>query len=325
MNLKLLKIFILLLVLLNGCSANKKTEPTFDKTLFNTKKEQVKDFYFVGKDKEKIGIYKYNFTEKRSSKFWFDQKEKVILLNYSPNLKHLYFLTAKYYGIRSTLPYVKRIKLYSIELANEKVTFVDTLMNGTQINTDWIGNNSYKVIINARDIRVSEYMNKHTFIYNSTGKKLLSEIETINFIKNGYPLPVINIEQKTDNKNYKLQNGMVDKDSLYLFDKETKDVAFIDILNQMNLNKIYWSDEYLIFTIKRKDKHQSLIIYSIKDKKVVKNIGNKYIKNFLVFDNYLVYDYGLGFSSSISIFNLRKSEVTGSIKINGGCGLRNAF
>lgn len=325
MNLKNFTIFILLFVLFNGCSNTKKSEPLLDKNIINEETEQIKAFYFVGKDKGKIGIYKYNFTDKKSSKFWFDKKEKVILLNYSPNLKHLYFLTAKYFGIRSTLPYIKRIKLYSIDLANEEVTFADTLINGTQINAGWIGNNSFKVIINSRDIRVSEYINKHTFIYNGTGKKLLSKIETINFIKDGYPLPVINNEIKTTYENFRLQHGTTDKDSLYLFDNKTNETKFIIKLNKLKLNEVYWNNNYLIFTTKDKDKRQSLTIYSLKDKKVIKSIGGKNIKNFLVFNNYLVYDLGLSFSSSISILNLEKSEITDSIKLNNNCGLKNAF
>ena len=325
MKLNLFKIFVLLTVLISGCGENKKTEPSVAKTLFNIKGEQAKEFYFVGKDKERIGVNKYNFEEKKVFKFWTDRKEKVILLSYSPNLNHIYFLTAKYFGVRSTLPYIKRIKLYSINLVNKDVVFVDTLMNGTQINADWMGDNSFKIIINSRDLRVSEYMNKHTFIYNATGKKLLSEIETINFIKKGYPLPRINNEQQMGNKNYKLQNGIIDRDSLFLFDKNTEESYSIVKLNGMNLNKISWRDGYVIFTIKGKNKNQNLIIYSLEDKSILRNIADKNIKNFLVFGNYLVYDFGLSFSSSISIFNLKKSEIRDTIKINGGCGLRNTF
>jgi len=325
MNLKLLKIFIVMIFILNGCGKGKKPDSSIDKILYNVNKEQVKEFYFVGKEKEKIGIYKYNFEEKKFVKLWSDKKEKVILLSYSPNLKHVYFLTAKYYGIRSTLPYIKRVKLYSINLTNEDVAFVDTLMNGTQINADWISDNSFKMIVNSRDLKVSEYMNVHTFIYNSKGKKLLSEIKIVNFIKDGYPLPVASNEQVTENENYKLKNGIIDRDSLYLFDKKTNETDFIVLLNKKKLNKINWGNHYLIFTIKEKNKHKDIIIYSFKDKTVVKKIENKNIKSFLVFGNFLVYDYGLSFSSSISIFNLRKLEITNSIKINGGCGLRNSF
>jgi len=120
MILKTFRIFLLLFILLNGCADEKKEEPSLAKNIFNTKKEVIKEFYFVGKDEERIGIYKYKFKEKKHSDFWSDKKEKVILLNYSPDLKHLFFLTAKYYGIRSTLPYIKRIKLYTIDLRVKK-------------------------------------------------------------------------------------------------------------------------------------------------------------------------------------------------------------
>ena len=321
MTLKLVKIFILLSILFNGCTEDNKTELPLAKNIFNTKKDQIKEFYFVGKVGDKLGIFKHDFTKRKSIKFWFDRKEKVILLNYSPNLKHIYFLTAKYYGIRSTLPYIKRIKLYSINLLNDEVNFIDSLMNGTQINAGWIGDNLYKVIINSRDIKVSEYINKHTFIYNSVGKELLSKIETINFIKEGYPLPVIKKSQIPVNKNFQLIYG----DSLYIFDKIKNEKHFIFYLKNLKIHKEYFNNEFLIFNTVPIVKRNIFLVYSIKKNQVIKIIGKNYIKNFIIFDDYLVYDYGLGFSSSISIFNIKKSEITDSIKINGGCGLNNVL
>ncbi|MCH8325249.1 MAG: hypothetical protein IIB83_01585 [Bacteroidetes bacterium] len=318
MFVKLIKIFVLLTILFSGCTEDNKTELPLAKNIFNTKKEQIKEFYFVGKDGNKLGIFKHDFAKRKSIKFWFDRKEKVILLNYSPNLKHIYFLTAKYYGIRSTLPYIKRIKLYSIDLYNNEVNFIDSLMNGTQINADWINDNSFKVIINSRDLRFSEYMNKHTFIYNNTGKKLLSTIETINFIKEGYPLPVINRFPISVKKNNQLVYG----DSLYIFDKIENEKHFVLFSKNLNIHKEYWSDEFLIFNTVPNEKRNILLIYSIKRNQVIKIFENNNIKNFILFNDYLVYDYGLDFSSSISIFNIKKSELADSIKIKGGCGLK---
>jgi len=153
----------------------------------------------------------------------------------------------------------------------------------------------------------------------------MSEIETINFIKNGYPLPVIKNELKTSFGNYQLRNGKVYKDSLYLFDKTTKEINFITTLKKEKIKKIHWNDDYLIFTIKGKEKENHLVVYSIKLKKIVKQFENNDVKNFLVFGKYLVFDFGLSFSSSISIFNLEKKEISDFIKFKSGCGLKNVF
>ena len=77
----------------------------------------------------------------------------------------------------------------------------------------------------------------------------------------------------------------------------------------------------MIFTITGKKK--IMIIYKLKKKQIVKQFND--IRNFYVFGKYLVYDFNVGLSSSISIFNLEKLEITDTIKTIDGCGLRNTF
>ena len=74
MTLKLVKIFILLSILFNGCTEDNKTELPLAKNIFNTKKDQIKEFYFVGKVGDKLGIFKHVFTIIKYIKFWFYRK-----------------------------------------------------------------------------------------------------------------------------------------------------------------------------------------------------------------------------------------------------------
>ena len=318
---KYLKINLLCCFLVLGCRESNFKEKVIDQTILNSNKDQTKEFFYVAKNQERIDIYKYNFEKKNSKRFWTDIKEKVILLNYSPDNKNIYFITSKYYGIRSTLPYIKRIKLYKIDLANEEVSLIDTLMNGTQLNADWLNDNAFQVVINVRDLQVSEYINKNTFVYNSVGKKLLSKTETINFIKDGYPLPVIKEPVEKSFKDYELKIHKENNDSLFIFNNQTSESYFITNLNNYKLDEIFWNDENLIFTIMSKSKN--LIIYSLNKKLIIKQINN--IKNFIVYGKYLVYDFNIDLSSSISIFDLNNSEITDTIETKNGCGLRNAF
>jgi len=318
---KYLKINLLCCFLVLGCRESNFKEKVIDQTILNSNKDQTKEFFYVAKNQERIDIYKYNFEKKNSKRFWTDIKEKVILLNYSPDNKNIYFITSKYYGIRSTLPYIKRIKLYKIDLANEEVSLIDTLMNGTQLNADWLNDNAFQVVINVRDLQVSEHMNQNTFIYNDAGKKVLYKLETINFIKDGYPLPVIREQAAKSFKNFELQVKGQNKDSLFIFNHQTLEQQLVTKLNKSNLEEISWNDEYLIFTITGKKK--IMIIYKLKKKQIVKQFND--IRNFYVFGKYLVYDFNVGLSSSISIFNLEKLEITDTIKTIDGCGLRNTF
>ena len=318
---KYLKINLLCCFLVLGCRESNFKEKVIDQTILNSNKDQTKEFFYVAKNQERIDIYKYNFEKKNSKRFWTDIKEKVILLNYSPDNKNIYFITSKYYGIRSTLPYIKRIKLYKIDLKTEKISLIDTLINGTQLNADWISNNAFQVVINVRDLQVSEYINKNTFVYNSVGKKLLSKTETINFIKDGYPLPVIKEPVEKSFKDYELKIHKENNDSLFIFNNQTSESYFITNLNNYKLDEIFWNDENLIFTIMSKNKN--LIIYSLNKKLIIKQINN--IKNFIVYGKYLVYDFNIDLSSSISIFDLNNSEITDTIETKNGCGLRNAF
>lgn len=321
MFLKYLTINILCCFLILGCSESNNKEKVIDQNLQNISKAQTKEFFYVAKNQGRIEIYKYNFEEKKSKRFWTDIIEKVILLNYSPDHKNLYFITSKYYGIRSTLPYIKRIKLYKIDFANEEVSIVDTLMNGTQLNADWVNNNSYQVVINVRDLEVSEYMNRYTFIYNNSGKRLLSKKEIVNFIKDGYPLPVIKEQRDKSYKYFEILINGQNNDSLFVINNNTLEKQLISKLNKSNLDEIFWDDDYLIFSFTGNKKN--MIIYSFREKQIIKKFND--IRSFTVFGKYLVYDFNAGISSSISIFNLEKLEITDTIKTNGDCGLRNTF
>lgn len=312
---------LILLFLFGGCSKEVNDQPVLDKKIFNSKNIQTKEFYFIGKWDKKFGIYKYNFDSKKTEIFWNRRNKNVIRLDYSPNQKNIYFITARYLGKRSTLPYIKKIKLYRLDVKKEKVEYLDTLVNGSQLNSKWLDNNSYKIVINSPDKKVSEYINQYSYMYNGSGKKIMSEIETFDFIKNGYPLPVIKRSQIPVNKNFQLIYG----DSLYILDKIANEKHFIFSLKNLKIHNEYWSDDFLIFNTAPIANSNILLVYSIKRNQVIKMFSNNYIKNFIIFNDYLVYDYGLGFSSSISIFNLKKTEVTDSIKINGGCGLNSVL
>ena len=102
------------------------------------------------------------------------------------------------------------------------------------------------------------------------------------------------------------------------------------------LNQIEWTPEnkYLIFSTinitprnntlySKKPETAKIFIYSIPDKKIIKEWNGGGFKNFILLKDLLIFDDGFSKKSSIKIFDLKTLQITNSIRIKGGCGIRN--
>ncbi len=331
-------VFILFFIsLMLGCGDINKNNEVKQEINPSLKKENITQFIFVGMAGEKPGLYKYNFKTKKSKVFWSSGVEEVMELSFSQDRKSAFFLTARDYGKRGVFPFITRAKLYYINLDSNKVNFVTNIGTGMQVFTEWVDSNNFKVAFNSIDIKVSDYVDQHTFIFNTFGKELLNEKKIYNLFKEGYPsLPKRNIDLKSKQLTAELMT--VDKDSVNSFylKKSSENSSELICNDNKKLRDASWSynNNELIFstvnvtpgneTLYSKDPQtSSLYIYSIKNNKIENQWDGSGFKNFFIQNDKLFFDTGFKENSVIIIFDLKNSSPADSIKINGGCGLEN--
>jgi len=286
-------------------------------------------FLFVGMYHGKPGVFKYNILEQKYEPVFAVQKESVISLNYSRDLKSIFFLTAGKSGTRGGLPFVNRIKLYHVNPGNQAVEMIEDFGNGSQLLAQWNDDGNYEVIITSIDETVSSYFNVDKKVYNTFGRLIDEKTETYDIINDGYP-SLVPLRNSTVSSSGKYGIAVV-KDSIFLKTAGEENMQFITIANY-EINKISWSDdeEYLFFsTITKNDeivnsqKQSELFAYSITGDSLISNWEGAGVKNLIIFINLILFDDGLNYQSHINIYNYKQNEMVEIVKMRGGCGLVN--
>jgi len=333
--------YLILAIVLFCAGCNKRVEETVPKKPGKTEttlkpKERFDNFIFVGKVIHQPGLYKYDFVKKKSKEFWSNFDEKVVELSYSPERKSAFFITAGHYGKKNIFPYITRVKVYLVDLDSSKIKLIKRVGNGIQVFVHWENSNNFKVVINRINKIVATYIEQQTFIYNTFGKELLNETKTYDLTESGYPRPAANpVNYLSPFKNYQLINESPDSTNLYLNNIREDEIELV-YSNSQQLNKFRWAlgEKYFIFStvdLSAKNKTIStqapftsgLYIYDISQKKIINKWEGAGIKNFFIVNDLLIFDDGFGANSTITIFNLETMTQHDSLKINGGCGLKN--
>ena len=333
-----LRILILfpILFFVFGCSKKKLKEPEQKTVSSGNFRKALGDFYFVGMIGDNPGIYKFHSRDKSVSSFWSKDKEKVIELSYSADRKHAFFLTAADYGKNGIFPFVKDVRLYLLNIDSSKIIPVYKIGNGIQIFTAWETDNTFKIVLNEFDKTIANYIDQKILIFSQFGKKLVDNTKTYDITKQGYPKPPSAVRKFISADGKKL---LAKKDSsefwIFLSSGTPKTQKLITRTDQ-NLNDALWSSDgkILIFStldISQENKSlystqpstSKLYVYSLLKRRIIKAWNGAGIKNFFIKGGFLIFDDGFDGSSSIHIFNYRINEPVFTIKIKGGCGLRN--
>ncbi|HKI79696.1 MAG TPA: hypothetical protein VKA26_14240 [Ignavibacteriaceae bacterium] len=332
-------IISLLFILTVGCNKNVKPPEKAEQRKADTvsvKKEKFDSFIFVGMIEHKPGLYKYDVEKKEYSEFWSNYNEQVVELSYSPDGKTAYFLTAGHFGKKNIFPYITRVKVYLINIDSSKVKFIKRVGDGVQVFTQWEDDYNFKVIINRIDKIVATYIKADTYIFNLFGKEILSEKQTYDITKTGYPRPKTRpVDYNSHSGKYNLVNNSSDSTNVYIENISESSTEFV-FANEQKLNKFDWSpdEKYLVFstinisaknnTLKAKTPETSgLYIYDIPQNKIIKKWKGSGVKNFFIKNDLLIFDNGFDLNSTITIFDYKTLEPVDSIKVGRGCGLRN--
>lgn len=292
----------------------------------------IENFLFVGIAGETPSIYSFDLSSHKHKKFWYKPRENVIDYSVSPDFKKAYFLTALSIEEGGSLPLIRKLKLYLIDLKTSEVKHIKNFGNVGQVITNWEDDNTYGIIINTFDVLIATELNQTKQLYNSFGKLLIDESKTFDILKDGFPVT------SRVKKNLESPSGRfliredADKKIFLLNDKTTNQIDTVKS-DSMFISDFRFSDniKYLIVNFLSGESNQGFnnsdssltLVYSLTNKKNIREWKNKGKSNFMLINQYLVFDTGIGTESKILIYNFSEDKVIHSINIRGGCGLKN--
>jgi len=299
----------------------------YQTTFETTPSKKIEYFFFVGIAGWETGLYKYNLITNEYDLFWSAAKENVVQLSYSDNLEYAYFITARRIGTRGGVSFIRRIKLYRIDLENSSVELVREIGDAVQLLSNWLDNN-YKIQLTQFDMKIASHINKINQIYSPFGKLLKEETETFDFIKDGYPqFEIKRTSLISPSGNFGItQSG----DSVFLSIAGVVGKVFIDSTGS-KINKVKWNfdESYVIFTVdpisenKFKKTPSTIYVYDVVNQKTAKKWDSDDKMNFIISNELLIFDTKVYNQSSIVVYDFGKDEDVNRIQVRGGCGIKN--
>jgi hypothetical protein len=299
----------------------------YQSTVETTPSKNIKHFFFVGKTGSETGLYKYNLIENKYELFWSVPNETIVQLSYSDNLEYAFFLTAKKLGTKRGVSFIKRIKLYSIDLRNTLVEQIRKIGNAVQLFAYWLDNN-YMIQFTQFDMKIASRVNKTNQIYSPFGKLIKEDIEIFDFIKDGYPqFEKKRISLISPSGNFGI---MQSADSVFLSIADALVKVFVNSTIG-KISKVKWSSDesYIFFTgslvneNKFKKVPSTIYVYDVVNQEIIKKGDSEDKINFIITNDLLIFDTSFNNQSAISVFNYKKNEEVVRIQIKGGCGIIN--
>jgi hypothetical protein len=341
MRKSLLIAIILLSIINSGCIRNNDHDKEIANasTLLNALQYApiTNEILFVGMLGTKSGLYKYNFSTKEYSEYWKNDKEEVVELSYSPYKKSAFMLTASQSGKKGVFPFINNVKLYSLNLDSDSVTFIENIGSGLQVFSTWASDISFQVYLHVMDVVAAKYVEQNIKTYNASGKKLFDENKKYYLAKEGFPqFPTIKYNSISLNKKYSIFSVDSVQTQIYLIDNTNNNDKVAITKQNQKLNGVEWSDDDKVLVFSTIDitpgnetlydaepNTSKLFVYSLSDRKILKIFDGGGLKNFMLNGNLLIFDDGLKNKAKIFIYNFYLGQMIDSIKISGGCGLKN--
>jgi hypothetical protein len=310
---------------------NNIDEDRLNKEIINARLTEFLGFYFVGNYEGKPAIYRYDYLADNYKVFWHSDDERVIDLLISPDYKTGYFITKRKQRLKSSQPAIEKGKLYRIDFEINKAESITQLEDGIQVIPFWLDSDRFTLVINSIDKTIASYINKNTQVYNRFGKLLSDNTEIYDLTKDGYPITKLPaIKKKSPNEMFSVIES---KDSILISQQKSQK----EIKTGITLKKILqlaWAEnnKQLIMLLKPKDEERKLnadlgnnhlAIFDLQKKKLIKKFDTTGYNRFVLIGDFLIFDNGIGKDSHIELFKLESLSNYKTIKINGGCGLRN--
>lgn len=326
-----LTIFTAIFVSCGGDKSNDIDDENLNKEIENARIKEFLDFYFVGNYAGKPAVFRYDHLTDKYKVFWHSNDERVIDLLISPDNRSGYFLTKRKQRLKSSQPAIEKGRLYRIDFELKKVESIAQLEDGIQIIPFWMDNDRFTLVINSIDKTIASYINKNTQVYNRFGKLLSDNVDVYDLTKDGYPITKLPpLKYKSPNEMF-----MITEKSDSILVRQQKSQKEINTgLSSKKLLQVGWAEnnKHLIMLMKSEDEDKLasnelsktlLVIYDLQKKNVVKKFDINGYNRFVLIGDFLIFDNGVGKDSYIEIFKLGSIAKYKTIKISGGCGLRN--
>jgi len=317
----------MILISCDNESSDNENLKDYRATVETTALKDIEYFFFVGKAGWETGLYKYNLNDNEYELFWSAAKENVVQLLYSDNLEYAFFITARRIGTKRGVSFIRRIKLYSLDLENSSVELVREIGDAVQLLANWLDNN-FMIQLTQFDMKITSHINKIDQIYSPFGKLLKEETEIYDFIKDSYPqFAIKHTSLISPSGNFGITQSA---DSIFLSVAGVERKVFIDSTGS-KVKKVKWnSDEsYVFFTAdpvnesKFKKISSTIYVYNVVNQKTIKKWDSDYKMNFFIANKLLIFDTSVYNQSSIVIYDFNKDEDVSRIQIRGGCGIIN--
>jgi len=317
----------MILISCDNESSDNENLKDYRATVETTALKNIEYFFFVGKAGWETGLYKYNLNDNEYELFWSAAKENVVQLLYSDNLEYAFFITARRIGTKRGVSFIRRIKLYSLDLGNSSVELIREIGDAVQLLANWLDNN-FKIQLTQFDMKIASHIKKINQIYSPFGKLLKEETEIFDFIKDSYPqFEMKHTSLISPSGNFGITQSA---DSVFLSIAGVEGKVFIDSTTS-KINKGKWnSDErYVFFTAdpisenKFKKIPSTIYVYDIVNQKTVKKLDSQDKINFFIANELLIFDTRVNYQSSIVVYDFSKDEDVNKIRIRGGCGIIN--
>lgn len=317
-------ILLLAIVLISCESGDEKSLEMYKQSPGSQKAKAVDYFFFVGDYGRRAALYKYDLLQNSYKMFWNDINETVIMLLYSDDEQQAFFITAFKIGVDRGVSFIRRIKLYRINIINSSVELVSEIGDAIQLYAEWVEMN-FKVQFTRFDLKVASYIDKINQIYSPFGKLMNEDTEAFNFISDGYPkFDIHGYSLISPSGNFGISQS---QDSIYFLGAGNEQGVFIDT-TKYRVSEIKWSEnESLIFfsangTNSAGDERSTLYVYDVINQKVLKKVQGKGRTNFILIKDWLIFDDYSEAKQSINIFNFKENTEVNRIQMPGGCSVK---
>jgi hypothetical protein len=321
---KLTLLLLLLAIPFYSCSRNKTDDVNNNSNSVLLNNKSFKGFFFISESRNDYKLFFYNFIEDTVITIFDKPNQKVIEVEQNHLNNSAFFITVSGLNKKIEIPEYENIRLYLYNKTSNNIELINQFSPSIHVYSFWVDLNRFKFIRVYFDDIVASYVVKHSIVYNQFGKLLSEENEVFDIIKSGYPVKELpKLKLLSNDKKIQIKFAT---DSLIIFNTKSKRIE--KIFYDKNLLDAVWTedDKHLILFLQNKaDKFKEIILYDLANHKVVKTFNNVGIKNFLLNEKYLIFDYFENGRQLIELFHIDKLLVVSKISVGENSFLKNAL
>ena len=312
-------ILFLLLFILSGCGRDETDIPQQTATDSNVVLPANPDFFYCIATTEGFdAIYRVHIEKNSAVMLWRKVGEHAVKLVQTPGIPSFWFLSAFHYGKSGMFPFIQDVKLYRKNTSDTSPQLLASFGDGLQLSAAENIDKQLKILINTLDARTTMYIDQHAFLFDTAGNRLQMTKRSYDLKTDGYPsimIPQSDYAQLPFKLSIRNENVLeIQKDSSTLL--SLPGVAFVDDAKENRAG----THAVIITRGSKADISRSLYLLDIAKMKVIFRDEGAGVKNFLLLNDFLIFDNGFGLKSRTHICSLTDLTMK-TVPLTGGCGI----